>query len=353
MQARLRDPSSPCYDGSNHRDRSLRSPATPGVPMSLPQSASAPSALRVRYDAAVPVLQLPDDLPYAQLRDVVKDHAAEIQGAVGGRTARIDLGVREVQLFDLRRLIHLLRDDLGVEVTGLYVGNEAIWRYAERELKLKLFPRAVEAPPAPEPAADVEPAAEQLPGADALRALLDPVVEPAPEPPPAIDFGPERRRDDAAKAEDDAPALFEPGTALRRPVPLPDLPKEEAEVDAEGGKRALTLRRTLRSGASIRYDGDVTVFGDVNAGAQIRAGGNIVVMGRLRGVVHAGANGDEDAFILAFDLAPTQLRIAKHIAIAPERAVVEDRFTPEIAQVQGGGIVIEPYQSGVRARARR
>ncbi|HMV70241.1 MAG TPA: septum site-determining protein MinC, partial [Myxococcota bacterium] len=121
------------------------------------------------------------------------------------------------------------------------------------------------------------------------------------------------------------------------------------EEGADGSRRTLTLKRTLRSGAAIHFDGDVTVVGDVNAGAQIRAGGNIIVLGKLRGVVHAGAQGDEEAFILAFDLAPTQLRIARHIAIAPARSVADDTFHPEMATVSGGAIVIEPW----RGRSRR
>ncbi|MCB9681602.1 MAG: septum site-determining protein MinC [Alphaproteobacteria bacterium] len=133
-------------------------------------------------------------------------------------------------------------------------------------------------------------------------------------------------------------------------MPLPELPKdEEPEVDEHGGRRVLTVTRTLRSGGAVRYDGDVYVYGDVNAGAQVRAGGNVVVFGRLRGTVHAGANGDDGAFILALDLSPTQLRIARHIAIAPERPAT-DGYVPEIAAVDGERIVIEPYRGRLARR---
>jgi septum site-determining protein MinC len=123
-------------------------------------------------------------------------------------------------------------------------------------------------------------------------------------------------------------------------------------VDAQGGKRVLTLTRTLRSGAAVRYDGDVVIYGDVNAGAQIRAGGNVTVLGKLRGVVHAGASGaqgSDEAWILAFDLAPTQLRIGRHIAIAPDRGGRgDDTLLPEIATVFDGAIVIEPWKGRMR-----
>ena len=101
------------------------------------------------------------------------------------------------------------------------------------------------------------------------------------------------------------------------------------------------MHRTLRSGASIRFDGDVYVFGDVNPGAQVVATGNIVVLGALKGVAHAGAAGDEDAFILAFDLRPTQLRIGRRIASMPSAPAAT---TAQRASVVGEQIVIEPYR---------
>ena len=101
----------------------------------------------------------------------------------------------------------------------------------------------------------------------------------------------------------------------------------EDEIEAEGGpsdndipiEPALFLHRTLRSGQVIRHPGHVIVLGDVNPGAEIVAGGNIVVWGHLRGVVHAGAGGDEGVRVCALDLAPTQLRIAGRIAVSPKR----------------------------------
>jgi septum site-determining protein MinC len=83
------------------------------------------------------------------------------------------------------------------------------------------------------------------------------------------------------------------------------------------------------------------VYGDVNAGAEIIAGGNVVVWGKLRGIVHAGANGDESAVVCALDLAPTQLRIATYITVSPEDKRRKPR--PEIAFVRQGRIVAEAW----------
>jgi septum site-determining protein MinC len=107
------------------------------------------------------------------------------------------------------------------------------------------------------------------------------------------------------------------------------------------GEEAVLVRRTLRSGFSLQHTGHVTVIGDVNPGGEIVAGGNIVVWGRLRGMVHAGAEGDEAAVVCAMDLAPTQLRIAGHIATTPKR---RGKAQPEIARIVDGQVVAVPWQ---------
>jgi septum site-determining protein MinC len=103
------------------------------------------------------------------------------------------------------------------------------------------------------------------------------------------------------------------------------------------------VRRTLRSGQVIQHPGHVVVIGDVNPGAEIIAGGDVVVWGKLRGIVHAGATGDDGAVVCALSLAPLQLRIGNHIARAPEgREDLLER--PEMASVQDGEIVAEPWE---------
>jgi septum site-determining protein MinC len=121
--------------------------------------------------------------------------------------------------------------------------------------------------------------------------------------------------------------------AVTRPAP----PEEEA---SEGW----LIKRTLRSGQSVRYSGHIVVLGDVNPGAELVASGDIVVWGSLRGVAHAGALGDEGAVVCALHLAPTQLRIAGRVARPPE----ETRHTvaPEMARVRGNKIVVEAWSRG-------
>jgi len=110
-------------------------------------------------------------------------------------------------------------------------------------------------------------------------------------------------------------------------------------------ENTILVQRTLRSGQSIRYGGNVVILGDVNPGAEVTATGNVIVMGALRGVVHAGASGDEKAVVMAFRLQPTQLRIANHITRPPDNEKV-DPGLPELARIRDGVVTIEAFQTG-------
>ncbi len=75
----------------------------------------------------------------------------------------------------------------------------------------------------------------------------------------------------------------------------------------------------------------------------IIAGGSVIVWGRLRGLVHAGAGGDETAIVCALDLAPTQLRIAGYISVSPPDK--RRKPLPEMASIRQGRIVAEAWSS--------
>jgi septum site-determining protein MinC len=143
----------------------------------------------------------------------------------------------------------------------------------------------------------------------------------------------------------------------RRPEAAPE-GGEEPPIEGAGPEpvegagpepvEGLVVRRTLRSGQSLRHPGHVVVIGDVNPGAEVIAGGDIVVWGRVRGLVHAGALGDEGAVICALDLAPTQLRVAGLIARSPEEH--RHKPVPEVAMVREGQIVAVPWHGGSLGR---
>lgn len=119
-----------------------------------------------------------------------------------------------------------------------------------------------------------------------------------------------------------------------------DLELPSLGTNLQEGGQAILLRRTLRSGYSIKNPGHVIIIGDVNPGAEVIAGGDVVVWGKLRGVVHAGARGDEGAIVCALDLSPTQLRIAGLIALSPKR---RGKPLPELARIKDEQVVAEPW----------
>ncbi len=117
-------------------------------------------------------------------------------------------------------------------------------------------------------------------------------------------------------------------------------PVNASEKTHPDGDAAMLVRKTLRSGVIVEYSGHVVVIGDVNPGAQIIAGGDVVVWGKLLGVVHAGAGGNESAVVCALDLSPTQLRIASSISVAPKR---RGKPHPETARLENGQVVAQTW----------
>jgi septum site-determining protein MinC len=264
--------------------------------------ASFAQAYRVHLSESVDplVVTVDRDASFETLRSQLRSLLAVDADRYRGVNAQFDLGERDLDLFDLRRLVHLAKDEFDVHVVSLRCHPRSVHRFAERELKLKIhavLPDVPESKPVETPVAP--PAAP-------------PPVEKAPLPPPVAE--PQVR-----PAEDLA---FVPGD------------------------RAFNVRKTLRSGAVVRFGGDVIVYGDVNPGAQVIAGGSILVLGALKGMAHAGARGTEDGFILSFELRPTQLRIGMKIAIPPDTAAegTGRPVVPEIAYVRENQIVIEPYR---------
>jgi septum site-determining protein MinC len=129
------------------------------------------------------------------------------------------------------------------------------------------------------------------------------------------------------------------GLATRLSAPRPE--RQVRTLDATlGGQSAILVQRTLRSGFKVSYPGHVVVVGDVNPGAEVIAGGSVVVWGKLRGVVHAGSEGNEAAVVCALDLSPTVMRIAGKSALMPPR---KGKPLPEMARLHNGQVVAEAW----------
>ena len=130
------------------------------------------------------------------------------------------------------------------------------------------------------------------------------------------------------------------GLATRVSKPRPQEMQAAKKSDDE---TALWVNKTIRSGTRIEFAGHIVIFGDVNPGAEVIAGGSVIVWGRVRGVVHAGAKGNQAAVVCALDLSPTQLRIAGQIAVAPER---HGKPLPEIVRIKDGQLQAETWTPG-------
>ena len=128
------------------------------------------------------------------------------------------------------------------------------------------------------------------------------------------------------------------GLGTRLSKPLPERVTRSLDTNVREGEPGILVHRTLRSGYKLEYPGHITIVGDVNPGAEVVASGSIIVWGRLRGVAHAGAEGDEQAFVCALVLSPTQLRIAGQIAIPPQHTGTPP---PEIASLRDGQVIAE------------
>jgi septum formation inhibitor MinC len=321
-------------------------------------------AIYVRDDGDVLVVHIDPEATFdvvrAQARRLFAAELTNVDSVVGvedaspslsphaGRLAHLEYGARQVDLFDLRRLVHLLRDEFEISVSGLHCRSEALHSYAERELKLRIFAGG-----------GLTARTQEL--EDEASAIFE-----APEPNAILPA------DSLEQAGPGVVPEVQEITAPDESEPTEPISQEDIQRVLES-RRVLVVDRTVRSGTAVRHPGDIIVYGEVNAGGHLEAGGNIVVLGSMRGLAHAGAKGANTAYVIALDLRPTQVRIGEYIAVpAPVIDPVglggghkeqiarmateglakllgqEDDSTPlinpEIAWVQDGRVRQEPYR---------
>ena len=98
----------------------------------------------------------------------------------------------------------------------------------------------------------------------------------------------------------------------------------------------LYLQGTVRSGVEIRHPGTIVICGDLNPGGKAVAAGDILVWGHLRGIAHAGSQGNHQSRITALQMEFTQLRIAEAVARPPK--LRPTKWLPELAFMTTDGI---------------
>lgn len=128
-------------------------------------------------------------------------------------------------------------------------------------------------------------------------------------------------------------------------------------------QRSDTYVGIVRSGQTVRSTGDIIVIGDVNPNGRVEAGGNIHIMGKLKGIVHAGATGNVDAIITAAHFEPTHVLIADRVEVMTneKRYVLEHKeqlcaYIDEQGQIRYDRIQearkVRPYLSTYKGEAR-
>ncbi|WP_379130852.1 septum site-determining protein MinC [Paenibacillus sp. sgz500958] len=133
------------------------------------------------------------------------------------------------------------------------------------------------------------------------------------------------------------------GNLLIRSFESLEAPKNET------GSPLSLMSGIVRSGQVLHHQGDLLFLGDVNPGGTITCTGDIYILGALRGMAHAGVEGEEGAIIAASFLSPTQLRIAEIISRPPDEWGTRES-SMEFAYLLNGAMQIDKMHNIVKFR---
>ncbi|MFD0617977.1 septum site-determining protein MinC [Paenibacillus sp. GCM10027629] len=124
---------------------------------------------------------------------------------------------------------------------------------------------------------------------------------------------------------------------------------DEPEIASVSENDMKIMTGVVRSGQVLHHVGNLLFLGDVNPGGTVNCTGDIYVMGSLRGMAHAGIEGNVDAIIAASYFSPTQLRIADVISRPPDEWEIKES-NMEFAYLQEGHMQIDKIQNIARLR---
>lgn len=91
----------------------------------------------------------------------------------------------------------------------------------------------------------------------------------------------------------------------------------------------------VRSGQILRAPGDIIIVGNVNPNGRVEAGGNVYVLGKLKGIVHAGVQGNNEAIIAASRFEATHIMIADQVEVMSDEQVQKMNRTEMICAFIG------------------
>lgn len=136
--------------------------------------------------------------------------------------------------------------------------------------------------------------------------------------------------------------LLKYGIEIESEFPVQDLPKPEpvaVQQPTVQNHELKVITHTLRAGQIITHDGDIVILGDINPGAEVTSSGSVYIFGTLRGRLWAGSKGDRNAFVVALDFEPVQMRIADKIVVSPGKMPNRDQI-PQKAYIDGDSVVV-------------
>lgn len=326
--------------------------------LSRPDSSSKPSIVRIVGTGDGIVMRIGDqDGRWSDIVRVLAGHLAKAEGFFQGERVAIEIGARLLTADDMQQLADVLAG-YNIAIWAVRTSNPETRRMAQ---DIGLAVEGMDGSQSDQGSTSGKNERARWEVHLGQRNQATPSVKPHSEfqPPQAIaDAIADRAIDQTDRKEAVPLGSPKPETTDRPPS---DSPVGEGEVtdetdEAEAPEVILAppyiFRGTLRSGQVFRHAGTIMLIGDVNPGAEVISGGDIFVWGRLRGIVHAGAMGNERAVVCAIDFEPIQLRIAGYIAMSPKavsnepgrwfwrRNAVEK---PEVARVMGKQIVVDVW----------
>jgi septum site-determining protein MinC len=121
----------------------------------------------------------------------------------------------------------------------------------------------------------------------------------------------------------------------------------EAQLARQDYSTGQFFKGNLRSGQVLDVETSIIIIGDVKPGAKVVSKGNVIILGSLKGNVYAGSSGNQNAFVVALDMDPMQIRIADTIARAPDKPKKKHEKETKIAFWEDGNIYIEPLDKDV------
>ncbi len=227
-----------------------------------------------------------------------------------------DNAVEKTQLISIKALVESMEFEL-----ECITSNSDITRQAAEELGIEVAELENEIP-----VPDFAEAAKEEPVNPELEKALDKIFGDS-------DFSDEQNFETKEVTEAKSSADDETMKELEKEL------QEYLEKSKETEKLpTLYIQRNIRSGQSIKSDGNLVIVGDVNPGSEIIAKGDITVWGILGGIAHAGCEGNLYTKIRALKMNAIQLRIGDVFARRPDSVNIpfvqkSDTFTPEEARV--------------------